>query len=238
MLFSMAAARDDNENESRRRLRLVHPAEPDYFCTMENHVCSGDSKPGTDDPAGDNLSWHSAGAGDPETFQAVFLRYGKPVAAFILHMIGDRLRAEELAQETFFRAYRGRDRVRQGSRISTWIFGIARNVALEAIRDRSRRRRTIGLEDLGTQTVQDQKADPSENFMAEELRRAIRRSLAELTEDQRLVFVLKLLQKMRYEEISLITGSSIGKLKTDLHRARQQLRERLRSYLAGRMPGI
>jgi RNA polymerase sigma-70 factor (ECF subfamily) len=58
-----------------------------------------------------------------------------------------------------------------------------------------------------------------------------------LSDDQRVVFVLKVLNKMRYQEISLVTGSSIGKLKTDLHRARRHMRQRLQPYLVGRVPG-
>ena len=177
-----------------------------------------------------------ARAGDPEAFRAIFQRYGKPVLAFVFHLLGDRSRAEELTQETFFRAFRGIDRIQEGARLSTWLFGIARNVAREAIRDKRRSLREVGLDDSISHTLHDDRADPDENFMSEELQRAIRSSLHGLSDDQRIVFVLKMLNKMRYRQISQITGSSIGKLKTDLHRARQHMRARLRPYLAGRVP--
>jgi RNA polymerase sigma-70 factor (ECF subfamily) len=178
-----------------------------------------------------------ARAGDPEAFRAIFQRFGRPILAFIFHFLGDRSRSEELTQETFLRAHRGLAKMPEGIKLSTWLFGIARNVAREAIRDQRRRRREVGLDDIAFLTVHDEKAGPDENFMSEELQRMIRRALGDLSEDQRVVFVLKLFSKMRYEEISLITGSSIGKLKTDLHRARQQMRERLQSYITGRVPG-
>ena len=177
-----------------------------------------------------------ARAGDPEAFRAIFQRYGKPILAFIFHLLGDRSRAEELTQETFFRAFRGIDRIQEGARLSTWLFGIARNVAREAIRDKRRSLREVGLDDSISNTVHDDRADPDENFLTEELQRAMRRSLQELSDDQRIVFVLKMLNKMRYRQISQITGSSVGKLKTDLHRARQHMRESLQPYLAGRIP--
>jgi RNA polymerase sigma-70 factor (ECF subfamily) len=179
-----------------------------------------------------------ARAGDPEAFRAIFQRYGKPILAFIYHLLGDRSHAEELTQETFVRAYRGLDRMQNDVRLSTWLFGIARNVVRESIRSKQRGYREIGLDDLGSLAVKDERAGPDESFMTEELQRAIRRSFDELSDDQRVVFVCKMLNKMRYHEISVITGSSIGKLKTDLHRARQQMRESLRPYLAGRVPGI
>ncbi len=178
-----------------------------------------------------------ARAGDPDAFRAIFQRFGRPILAFIFHLLGDRSRAEELTQETFLRAHRGLAQMPEGIKLSTWLFGIARNVAREAMRDQRRRRREVGLEDIAFLTVHDEKAGPDENFMSAELQSIIRRAIGDLSDDQRVVFVLKLFSKMRYEEISLITGSSIGKLKTDLHRARQQMRQRLQSYMTGRMPG-
>ena len=65
----------------------------------------------------------------------------------------------------------------------------------------------------------------------------MRRVLGALKEDQRVVFVLKLLYDMSYEQIGRITGSSIGKLKTDLHRARLEMRRRLRPYLGDAADG-
>jgi RNA polymerase sigma-70 factor (ECF subfamily) len=178
-----------------------------------------------------------ARAGDPEAFQAIFQRFVRPVQAFIYHMLGDKAGAEELTQETFVRAYRRLDRIEAGSRPSTWLFGIARNVVREAIRNRRRSLREVDLNDATLPVLRDARAGPDENFMTQELQRVIRRSVRELSNDQRLVFVLKVLHRMRYEEISVITGSSIGKLKTDLHRARLQVRQRLQPYLVGRISG-
>ena len=177
-----------------------------------------------------------ARAGDPEAFRAIFRRYGRPILTFIFHLVGDRARAEELTQETFYRAYRGLEGMRTGVRLSTWLFGVARNVVRESMRERRRTLREVGLDDVTPMALHDERAGPDESFITEELQQAIRRSLRSLSEDQRIVFVLKLLNRMRYEEISLITGSSIGKLKTDLHRARQQMRQSLQPYLAGRIP--
>ena len=179
-----------------------------------------------------------ARGGDPEAFRAIFLRYGKPVLGFLFHLLGDRACAEEMAQETFFRAFRGLERMQDGVRLSTWLFGIARNVAREAVRDRRRSAREVDLDDAVSRVVHDERADPAETFITVELQRAIRRSMADLSEDQRVVFVLKVMNKMRYQEIALITGSSVGKLKTDLHRARESMRRNLQPYLAGRVPGM
>lgn len=179
-----------------------------------------------------------ASGGDPEAFRAIFHRYGKPIHAFIYHLVGDRPRAEELTQETFLRAYRALDRRQPAAKLSTWLFGIARNVVREAIREKGRRLHLVGLDDANSQNVHDESIGPIERILTTELEGAIRRALDELSVDQRVVFVLKVLKKMSYQEIFSVTGFSTGKLKTDLHRARMQLRYKLEPYLAGRAPGI
>ena len=237
MLASMAAARDTKETKN---LRLVSSGGPSHAGRQGGELGPDDleSTPAVTDAGVGPRMITRAQHGDPEALQAIFSRYGKPVLAFIYHMLGDRTAAEELTQETFFRAYRGLSRIQEGVKFSTWLFGIARNVAREAIRDKMRGVREVGRDDLASIPMRDDKAGPEENVMSEELQRVIRRSLGSLPEDQRVVFVLKLLRRLPYEEISLITGASIGKLKTDLHRARLQMRQSLLPYLAGRAPGM
>ncbi len=173
----------------------------------------------------------------PDAFRPIFLRYSKPVLVFIYSMIGDRDRAEELTQETFIRAYRGLNSVRDISRFSTWLFGIARNVARETIRAKYRHSGKVTPFEFVSTHHPDTKAKPDEQVISDELYRMIREALLKLPEDQRVVFVLKLIAGKRYEEISEITGASIGKLKTDLHRARHKMREELHPYLHGRFHG-
>lgn len=180
----------------------------------------------------------SAFDGDSEVFRAIFNRYGKPVHAFIYYLVGDRPRAEELTQETFLRAYRALDRRQHAAKLSTWLFGIARNVVREAIREKRRRLHVVELDDVNSRNVRDERIGPDERFLTDELERAIRRALDELSIDRRVVFVLKVFKKMSYQEISSVTSFSTGKLKTDLHRARMQLRQKLEPYLAGRAPRI
>ena len=78
--------------------------------------------------------------------------------------------------------------------------------------------------------LSDNKPVPVEGLLSKELNALIRRSLAALDEDTRLVFTLKVLHQCSYEEIAAITGFSMAKLKTDLHRARAEMRKRIRPY--------
>src|SRR5919112_3346092 len=72
--------------------------------------------------------------GDGDSFRLLFERYTRPVISFIFYTVGRRALAEELAQETFLRAYRNLGALREEAKLSTWLFGIARNVARESLR--------------------------------------------------------------------------------------------------------
>src|SRR6267378_3941208 len=74
--------------------------------------------------------------GDEEAFRLIFERYSRPVISFLYDLVSDRGLAEELTQETFVRAFRSLHALREETKLSTWLFGIAKNVAREALRAR------------------------------------------------------------------------------------------------------
>ena len=168
--------------------------------------------------------------GDSEAFRLIFERYSRPVISFIFDMVNDRGLAEELTQETFVRAYRAMHTMRRDTKLSTWLFGIARNVARESLRARNRANSHLDIADKSVMDLSDRKPAPVEGLLSKELNDVIRRSLEALDEDKRLVFTLKVLHQCSYEEIASITGFSIAKLKTDLHRARAEMRRRISPY--------
>jgi RNA polymerase sigma-70 factor, ECF subfamily len=168
--------------------------------------------------------------GDSDAFRLIFERYSRPVISFIFDMVNDRALAEELTQETFVRAYRAMRTMRAETKLSTWLFGIARNVARESLRARVRAQNHLDLADKSVMDLSDNKPVPVEGLLSKELNELIRRSLAALDEDKRLVFTLKVLHQCSYQEIAAITGFSIAKLKTDLHRARAEMRKRISPY--------
>src|ERR1700704_3325468 len=86
--------------------------------------------------------------GDQEAFRLIFERYSRPVISFIYDLVGDRGLAEELTQETFVRAFRSLHTLREETKLSTWLFGIAKNVAREALRTRARDSRHVDLESV------------------------------------------------------------------------------------------
>ena len=175
--------------------------------------------------------------GGAEAFRLAFERFCRPVFSFIMGLVGDRALAEDLTQETFVRAFRGLKSLRQEARLSTWIFGIARNVAREALRQRKALGIKLELDEPGWGELADPRTTQDRSMIDAELHGKVQRAMAGLPEDQRLVFVLKIVNRMRYDEIARITGASIPKLKTDMHRARMAMRRRLAPYIEGQAPG-
>src|SRR5438876_1429723 len=85
--------------------------------------------------------------GDQEAFRLIFERYSRPVISFIYDLVGNRELAEELTQETFVRCFRNLRTLRTETKLSTWLFGIAKNVARESLRARTRQNNHIDLDD-------------------------------------------------------------------------------------------
>ena len=169
--------------------------------------------------------------GEDEAFRLIFDRYGRPIISFIYDMVGHRDLAEELTQETFVRAYKNLKALRDDTKLSTWLFGIAKNVARESLRYKHRETDKVGIDDDRVIELKDLKLPPDRELLDKELNGVIQNALGALDHDKRLVFTLKVFQQRSYEEIAEITGSSIPKLKTDLHRARAEMRRRIRPYL-------
>src|SRR5215813_3433985 len=88
-----------------------------------------------------------AKCGDEDAFHLIFNRYGRPVLSFIYNLVHNRELAEELAQETFVRAYRNLGGLKDDLRLSTWLFGIARNVVRESARQARKDNMKVGLDE-------------------------------------------------------------------------------------------
>jgi RNA polymerase sigma-70 factor (ECF subfamily) len=172
-----------------------------------------------------------ARSGDQEAFRQIFDRYARPIISFVYDMVGQRDLAEELAQETFVRAYKSLGALKDETKLSTWLFGIAKNVARESLRTRIRDERRVEMDDGRITELSDSRLPPDRELLDRELNRVIHSALGELDEDKRLVFTLRVFQQRSYEEIAEITGFSVAKLKTDLHRARVEMRRRIQPYL-------
>lgn len=172
-----------------------------------------------------------AQGGDGEAFNLIFVSHHRFIYKFIYAMVGEQSLAEELTQETFLGAYRGICSLRGESKLRTWLCGIAKNTVYKFLRSQ-RREGTKSADAVESfDLVDERNLPPDEEFLSRELNQRIEAALAGLDADKRLIFVLKELQQLSYHEISEITGHSIPKLKTDLHRAKARMQIVLRPYL-------
>jgi len=172
-----------------------------------------------------------ARSGDEEAFSLIFDRFIRPITSFIYEMVGNRSIAEELAQETFVRAYKNLDALRDDGKLSTWLYGISRNVIREWLRLPHEKRSPVEVDDQAVLELQDTQLGPDGQFMNKELIGVTRRALQLLNEDQRMVFSLRVFRQHSYQEIAEITGFSLTKVKKDLFRARETMRRQLGPYL-------
>ena len=162
-----------------------------------------------------------------ERFRLLFEEQHAAVYRFLCALTGSAETAKELAQETFYRAFKAFGTFQERSAPSTWLCGIARNIALNHFR--SRRQFALVFDDEA-EPEHASGAPPDRGVLSRELRGAIRAALLGLDTDKRIAFTLKLLEQKSYDEIAAITGSAVAKLKTDVHRARLQMRVALADY--------
>lgn len=165
---------------------------------------------------------------DPEAFEALVRAHQDRVYNFCLRMLNDREEANDLVQEIFVSIHQNLDKFRMDARLSTWILRIARNHCLNRLKylKRRGRGRSDAFTDVSEGALQDaldgpQKPDEALNAAHE--RDLVRRAIARLDEEQRVLVVLRDIEQMTYEEIIEITDLAEGTVKSRLHRAREKL---------------
>ena len=178
-------------------------------------------------------------ADDRAAFADLVERYRHRLVGIMNHLIGNAYEAEDLAQEVFLRVYRTRHKYTPKAKFSTWLFTIANNLALNAIRDRQRRQAIpLDARDSGPHGLwptdpmaADRGAPPTANLQQQELAAVIRAALDELNERQRVAVVLNKFEDMNYADIADVMGLTAKAVKSLLSRARAKLRERLQPYI-------
>lgn len=183
--------------------------------------------------------------GDPGAFEQLALLYKDRLYNYILRMIGDPTEAEDLAQEVFLRAFLGLPRFRGAAAFSTWLYRIASNLCVDALRRRRRdERRTYNLdapmeaEDRElARDFPDSSPTPEQALAHTELRRNVEEAIESLSPKLREVVILFDVMGVPYEEVSQIVGCPLGTVKSRLFNARMQLREMLRPYVEGQDVG-
>ena len=155
-------------------------------------------------------------------------KFRSPMYWHIRRMVISHEDAEDVLQETFIRIFRAMDDFRQESSLTTWVYRIATN---ECIRFLNRRKeQAVSTEEVHDELMSKLMASEYvdyDNAMEVKFQQAI----LSLPEKQRLVFMLRYFDEMKYEDIADITGTSVGALKASYHHAYNKIRKDLEDRL-------
>ncbi|MFV0444048.1 MAG: sigma-70 family RNA polymerase sigma factor [Planctomycetaceae bacterium] len=169
-------------------------------------------------------------AGDTDAYGRLVARYQDRLYGTLVHLLGSAQDAYDVAQETFLLAWQNLATFRGDSAFYSWLFRIAHNAAVSfRRRDRRATRSLDRSRDLhGDEPVDPRPTtDPAAGMVTDERREIVQAALTELPEEYRTVLVLKDMDGLRYEEIAEIIGCPVGTVRSRIHRARSELRDKL-----------
>ncbi|MGG4492011.1 RNA polymerase sigma factor SigX [Metabacillus idriensis] len=163
-----------------------------------------------------------------EAFQRIYEKYHGDIFQFLFYMVKNREQAEDLVQEVYIRILKSYDSFEGRSSEKTWIFSIARHVAIDFFRkQKTLKQRILETFDWDRQQIQDVQPMPEEIAAQNEELQGIYRSLGSCTVDQRSVIILRYLQGLSIAETAAALGFTESKVKTTQHRALKALKKHL-----------
>jgi RNA polymerase sigma-70 factor (ECF subfamily) len=168
-------------------------------------------------------------AGDARAFEALVTAYQHRVFGVAARMLGSRVQAEDVAQEVFLRVHRSVAAFRGEARLSTWLYGITSRLCLSRLASPGRRHERASRP-LTDDTLRDP-ADPAAHAERGELQAALGAAIAALPEERRIVMILRDVEGLSYEEIAAALELEPGTVRSRLHRARMEIKERLEPFL-------
>jgi RNA polymerase sigma-70 factor (ECF subfamily) len=171
--------------------------------------------------------------GNQEAFGKLTEAYYSRVWRFLLKWVKNRDDAEELAQETFLAAWRALPGYRAGSKFSTWLLGIALNLARNHHnRTVKKRSRDVELdESLYLETPGGHDTEPDRQYERKQTMRALEDAIGRLPDDMREVVTMVKLEGMLLDEVASVLGIPAGTVKSRLSRAKSKLLEEVGPYL-------
>jgi len=176
--------------------------------------------------------------GDMVAFEALVDRHKQGVVNLIYRTLPDATEAEDLAQTAFVQVYKSAARYRATAKFTTWLYTIARNLCLNEIRRRSRHPAealdapVAGVEGESERQIGDLRSfSPDQTALHNELSEKLEQALNELPENQRTAILLCQQEDLAYEDISKVLDCSLSATKSLIHRGRETLRQRLKTYL-------
>ncbi|OIQ84803.1 ECF RNA polymerase sigma-E factor [mine drainage metagenome] len=193
------------------------------------------------DPTPDQILVQRVQRGDQVAFELLVMKYQRRIFRLIMRFIRDPAQAEDVAQETFLRAYRAIPQFRGDSQFYTWLYRIAVNTAKKAIAEGARE---VTLhENLGeggeTSGLDEHLSDletPEAVLAGRQVARTVNEAIDGLPEDLRTAIALREIEGMSYEDIARAMSCPVGTVRSRIFRAREAIARQLRPLLE-RKPG-
>lgn len=169
--------------------------------------------------------------GDLDAFDELVRRYEGKIYGMAYRFVGNHADANDLAQDTFIRVYQALAGFRGDAAFSTWLYRIAANICRDELRKRQRRR-SVSMDEMidaspANVPTADGSYSPEETVQRRELQRQVQFCLNELSDDHRLVLIMREIQGLSYEEIASALQCSMGTVKSRISRARSALKEKM-----------
>jgi RNA polymerase sigma-70 factor, ECF subfamily len=167
--------------------------------------------------------------GSQSAFEQIVRRYQRPIISLIARMTKDRALAEDLAQETFVKAFRSLAAFDTTRRLSSWLFRIAHNTALDALRrSRSPVISTVAMSTSDERPSDDPAAPPEPDpVVREALGQALEAALAQLRPEYSAAIMLRYEEGLAFDEIGIVLGVPEVTARSHVHRARKELAQLL-----------
>ncbi len=194
-------------------------------------------KPLVNDPIEERVLVKRAQEGDLSAYDELVRRYQERIYATLYQMTSNHEDANDLAQESFIKAYQALKSFKGNSSFFTWVYRIAVNKTINFLKQRKNRGH-MSLNDLDFQAEHDpdlvalvSDKTPRRDLNLAELQEKLNAAMQKLSEDHRLVVTLHDIQDLSHEEISKIMDCNVGTVRSRLYYARQQLQAYLSDYL-------
>lgn len=165
-----------------------------------------------------------AGQGDANAFEALVRKHQGAIYSFTLHFFRNPDLAEDMAQETFIRAYRFLHTYDPSRRFLTWLYSIARNICIDKHRERARKEQ-VSIDDLPPNLLkaEGRDNDPLGSLEGAQAREQVRDAVEQLPEKYRTPIILCYMQGLAYQEVSEVLGISLNNTKIRIFRAKKML---------------
>ncbi|WP_137733261.1 RNA polymerase sigma factor RpoE [Pseudaquabacterium pictum] len=182
-----------------------------------------------------------AKGGDPKAFEMLVVKYQRRIERLIARMVRDVDLVQDIAQESFIRAYRALPQFRGDSAFYTWLYRIAVNTAKKALVDLKRdplvtESARAGMNDDDDETSRPERElsdgeTPDAVLASKEIAQTVNAAIEALSDDLRQAITLREIEGLSYEEIAELMNCPIGTVRSRIFRARESIAQRLRPLL-------